>query len=168
MPWQSSCWLSQDVSPLYGNLQKVFGCIVMRSFAEKPFPLQGNSVHARPSCSARSLCKPLLPPAPAKQSHSWHRTGVWDVCWTTVCAVLLGRLSPARQGRVWGRSLPLGCAPPGWAAAPALQAGSNPASHSLVNWERRRNFLACTFPLCSSIEPGLKAIVVFAPYGGNN
>lgn len=35
-----------------------------------------------------------------------------------------------------------------------------------VSWERR-NFLACTCLLCSSTEPGLKAIVVFAPYGGN-
>lgn len=36
----------------------------------------------------------------------------------------------------------------------------------LVTWERR-NFLACTCLLCSSTGPGLKDIVVFAPYGGN-
>lgn len=38
---------------------------------------------------------------------------------------------------------------------------------SFVVSSERRDFLACTCLLCSSTEPHLKAIVVFAPYGGN-
>lgn len=72
MPWQSPCWLSQDVSPFCGKLQKGFGCITMRSgclsgFAENPFPLQGKSTHTRLSRSAKSQCKPLLPPSLQKR-----------------------------------------------------------------------------------------------------
>ena len=173
MPWQSPCWLSQDVSPFYGKLQKGFGCVAMRSghllgFAEKPFPPQGNGTHTRPSCSAKSQCKPLLPPSPVKQSHSWQRTGGADMSFAKPLRVLCcWGAEPSAVGRVPGRPLPPGRAASGCTPAPALQAGSNPACHSPVSWERRRSFLACTFLLCSSTEPGLKAIVVFAPYGGN-
>ena len=122
MPWQSPCWLSQGVSPLYGKLQKGFGCIVMRSghllgFAEKPFPLWGNSTHRRPCCSAKSRCKPLLPALPAKQSDSKVlHSSFWDVLWWGVpsCRGGWARCDGAGSQQTLPQAMPPPAALPPW------------------------------------------------------
>lgn len=107
-------------------------------FAEKPFHLQGNSTQTRPPRSAESLPVVSLLACKTESLVSAQR-GIYDVicCWMS---------EPRVMGQAPGQTSAPDCAPSGYASAPALHVGSNPACHSIGSWERRRHFSRRHFP----------------------